>query len=155
MEEAERQRLRERANIYIEVQDGGINIQEVRNFYQADMKKEGKGGLLNDKAGKQKGAPSAGDAVTTCDATPVGEVLFQFIHPEVEESEEKKIHQSVKKLVRRFGVKEICEYLAMMAEEKKILLPQSVKNAYDELLRMGMPEGEGYAYKTFEKYYTR
>lgn len=49
MEDTERQRLRERANTYIEVQDGGINIQEVHHFYQADMKKGGSGkGLVSD-----------------------------------------------------------------------------------------------------------
>lgn len=104
----------------------------------------------------EKNMPTRVDsAVETPSPLPAGELLFQFIHPEVEESEEQRIHQSVKKLVKRFGVKEICEYLLKMAGEKKILLPQSVKSAYDELQRMGMPEGEGYAYKTFEKYYTR
>ena len=83
------------------------------------------------------------------------EELFHFIHPEVEDSEEVKIHQAVKKLVKRFGVKEICDYLSQMADEKKILLPQGVKVAYDELVRMGMPNGEGFALKTFEKYYRK
>lgn len=83
------------------------------------------------------------------------EELFHFIHPEVEDSEEVKIHQAVKKLVKRFGVKEICDYLSQRASEKKILLPQSVKVAYEELVRMGMPDGEGFALKTFEKYYRK
>lgn len=89
------------------------------------------------------------------DTIPADEELFHFIHPEVEDSEEVKIHQAVKKLVKRFGVKEICDYLSQMASEKKILLPQSVKVAYDELVRMGMPNGEGFALKTFEKYYRK
>ena len=97
----------------------------------------------------------ANDDVTKRDAIPAGEELFHFIHPEVEDSEEVKIHQAVKKLVKRFGVKEICDYLSQMAREKKVLLPQKPNVAYDELVRMGMPSGEGFALKTFEKYYRK
>lgn len=97
----------------------------------------------------------ADDAVTKCDAIPVDEDLFHFIHPEVEDCEEAKIHQSVKKLVSRFGIQQICDYLSQMARERKILLPLSAKTAYDELVRMGMPNGEGFALKTFEKYYRK
>ena len=93
--------------------------------------------------------------VTKPDAIPAGEELFHFIHPEVDDSEEVKIHQAVKKLVKRFGVKEICDYLSQMAREKKVLLPQKPNVAYDELVRMGMPNGEGFALKTFEKYYRK
>ena len=97
----------------------------------------------------------ANDDVTKRDAIPAGEELFHFIHPEVDDSEEVKIHQAVKKLVKRFGVKEICDYLSQMAREKKVLLPQKPNVAYDELVRMGMPNGEGFALKTFEKYYRK
>lgn len=95
------------------------------------------------------------DDVTKSDAIPVDEELFHFIHPEVEDSEEVKIHKAVKNLVKRFGVKEICDYLSQMASEKKILLPQKPNVAYDELVRMGMPNGDGFALKTFEKYYRK
>ena len=97
----------------------------------------------------------ANDDVTKRDAIPADEELFHFIHPEVDDSEEVKIHQAVKKLVKRFGVKEICDYLSQMAREKKVLLPQKPNVAYDELVRMGMPNGEGFALKTFEKYYRK
>ena len=97
----------------------------------------------------------ANDDVTKRDAIPAGEELFHFIHPEADDSEEVKIHQAVKKLVKRFGVKEICDYLSQMAREKKVLLPQKPNVAYDELVRMGMPNGEGFALKTFEKYYRK
>ena len=97
----------------------------------------------------------ANDDVTKRDAIPAGEELFHFIHPEVDDSEEVKIHQAVKKLVKRFGVKEICDYLSQMSNEKKVLLPQKPNVAYDELVRMGMPNGEGFALKTFEKYYRK
>ena len=49
----------------------------------------------------------------------------------------------------------MCAYLGQLADEGKLLLPQSVKAAYDELLRMGMPTDEGFAYKTFSKYYRK
>lgn len=107
------------------------------------------------KQGVQNVVPAADDGVTKRDAIPAGEELFHFIHPEVDDSEEVKIHQAVKKLVKRFGVKEICDYLSQMANEKKILLPQKPNVAYDELVRMGMPSGEGFALKTFEKYYRK
>lgn len=97
----------------------------------------------------------ANDDVTKRDAIPAGEELFHFIHPEVDDSEEVKIHQAVKKLVKRFGVKEICDYLSQLAGEKKVLLPQKPNVAYDELVRMGMPNGERFALKTFEKYYRK
>ena len=97
----------------------------------------------------------ANDDVTKRDAIPAGEELFHFIHPEVDDSEEVKIHQAVKKLVKRFGVKEICDYLSQMASEKKVLLPQKPNVAYDELVRMGMPNGERFALNTFEKYYRK
>ena len=97
----------------------------------------------------------ANDGVTNRDAIPAGEELFHFIHPEVDDSEEVKIHQAVKKLVKRFGVKEICDYLSQLAGEKKVLLPQKPNVAYDELVRMGMPNGERFALKTFEKYYRK
>lgn len=89
------------------------------------------------------------------DAMHPEEELFVFVHPEVDDAEEAMIHRQVKRLVRHFGMKEICDYLYDMAKAKKILLPQRVNAIYDELVRMGMPTGEGYAQKTFEKYYKR
>ena len=83
------------------------------------------------------------------------EALFHFIHPEIGTDEEQRIHQQVKRLVNRFGVQEICKYLGQLAEQNKIFLPQSVEVAYTEMKRMGMPDGEGYAYKTFAKYYRK
>lgn len=95
------------------------------------------------------------DGATGGDAIPVDKELFHFIHPEVNDAEAVSVHQQVKRLVSRFGIQQICEYLSQMASERKILLPTGVKAAYDELVRMGMPEGEGFAYKTFEKYYKK
>lgn len=95
------------------------------------------------------------DDVTGRDNIPVAEEMFHFIHPEVDETQAVDVHKQVKRLVGRFGIQQICDYLNQLASERKVLLPPSVKVAYEELLRMGMPEGEGFAYKTFEKYYKK
>lgn len=83
------------------------------------------------------------------------EELFRFIHPSVFGGGEWQVHNEVKHLVARQGIQEICAYLKKMADEKKILLPQSPSAAYAELVRMGMPSGEGFNEKTFQKYYRR
>ena len=81
------------------------------------------------------------------------EDLFHFIHPSVDEDQEWAVHREVKRLVKRNGVQEICLYLKQMATEKKVLLPQMPSVAYAELVRMGMPCGEGFNESTFRKYY--
>lgn len=81
------------------------------------------------------------------------EELFHFIHPSIGEKEGWQIHDEVKRLVKRQGLQEICSYLKQMANDKKILLPQNQGKAYAELVRMGMPSGDGYNEKTFQKYY--
>lgn len=82
------------------------------------------------------------------------EDLFRFIHPAVDtEEKEWAIHDEVKRLVTRQGVQEICQYLEQMKKDRKILLPQSPGKAYAELVRMGMPSGEGFNEKTFQKHY--
>lgn len=83
------------------------------------------------------------------------EELFHFIHPSVDSREERQIHEEVKRLVTRQGIQEICLYLKLLGDERKILLPQNAERAYNELVRMGMPDGVGYSLKTFQKYYKR
>lgn len=88
-------------------------------------------------------------------STARDEELFRFIHPAVECELERGIHEQVKRLVMRQGIQEICAYLKQLADEKKILLPQNSEKAYNELVRIGMPDGEGFSLKTFQKYYTK
>ena len=83
------------------------------------------------------------------------EELFKFIHPAITGEEERKIHEQVKKLVTRQGIQEICKYLTKLESEEKIYLPQSADTAYTELVRMGMPCGDGFSIKTFMKYYKK
>lgn len=100
------------------------------------------------KAKKPSEAPAA-------EVKETKEELFKFIHPTVSEEQEQKIHNEVKRLVASQGIQEICQYLLQMVLDKKILLPQSADSAYTELVRMGMPDGEGFQKKTFMKYYKK
>ena len=127
----------------VDVQPGGINIQNVEHLYQADILKQ----LGIELAVKQKGEAAA----------PVGRAgkpTF-FVHPSVDTDTAWQIHDEIARLVTRQGIQEICKYLAQLSADKKVLLPQNAEKAYNELVRLGMPDGEGYSLKTFTKYYKR
>ena len=83
------------------------------------------------------------------------EELFHFIHPEIEEEEAWRINKAIKRLVTHHGIQDICQYLYEMSCDKKILLPQNAEKAYEELVRMGMPDGECFTLKTFRNCYKR
>ena len=78
-----------------------------------------------------------------------------FIHPSVDVDQEWQVHEEIERLVARQGIQEICKYLTQLSEARKVLLPQNAEKAYNELVRLGMPNGEGYSLKTFQKYYKR
>lgn len=92
--------------------------------------------------------------------SPVGicqerdEELCHFIHPSVDSQQEWHIHDEVKRLASRQGIQEICRHLQQMRKDHKVLLPQAPSIAYMELVRMGMPCGEGFNESTFRKYYS-
>ena len=83
------------------------------------------------------------------------EEMFHFVHPEIEDKEAWRIHNVVKRLVTQHGIQEICRYLYKMSLNEKILLPQNPSIAYKELTRIGMPDGDGFNLKTFQKYYKK
>jgi len=83
------------------------------------------------------------------------EELFHFVHPELGDEEAWRIHDAVKRVVKLQGIQMICQYLTQLKNEKKALLPPSPSAAYAELLRMGMPDGEGFNETTFRKYYNK
>lgn len=118
------------------------------------------GSNVNHYGGKEEKGSTEDNASTTeegCTAS-IGEdeELCRFIHPTVDNrSQEIQIHNEVKRLVRSQGVKDICSYLQVMKADKKILLPESPSKAYQEMVRMGMPSGEGFNEKTFQKYYKK
>jgi hypothetical protein len=82
--------------------------------------------------------------------------FFKYIHPSVTDDREKlQLHKEITNLVTNYAIPEICSYLKGMAKEKRIMLPTQSSTAYDELVRMGMPNGEGFTLKTFQNNYTR
>lgn len=83
------------------------------------------------------------------------EELFRFVHPELDEAEAWRIHDAVKRIVKLQGIQMICQYLVQLKNEKKVLLPPNPSAAYTELVRMGMPDGDGFNETTFRKYYNK
>ena len=103
--------------------------------------------------GKGQGARDEGQGARN-EGQERDEELTLFVHPAVE-SGEWQVHDQLKRLVKRHGMQEICQYLTQLREENKVLLPLNAEKAYNELVRLGMPHGEGYTLKTFTKYYKR
>jgi hypothetical protein len=83
------------------------------------------------------------------------EELFHFVHPELDDTEAWRIHDAVKRVVKLQGIQMICQYLMQLKGEKKVLLPPNPSAAYVELVRMGMPDGEGFNETTFRKYFNK
>ena len=83
------------------------------------------------------------------------EELFHFVHPELDETEAWRIHDAVKRVVKLQGIQMICMYLTQLKGDKKVLLPPIPSAAYAELVRLGMPDGEGFNETTFRKYYNK
>ena len=78
---------------------------------------------------------------------------FHFIHPSLDDEEGWKIHNEVKRLVRRQSVPDIIKYLRNLESDNIILLPTVSSVAYDELVRMGMPSTGGFSKEHFRKQY--
>lgn len=119
-------------------------LDKTQQLIRQDMEK-----LLPEQA--QKPSPSLAAAATSDQE----EELLHFIHPEIEEEEAWKIHRAIKRLVTSQGIQEICQYLKQLADTKKVLLPINAEKIYKELVRLGMPDGEGYTIKTFRNSYMR
>jgi hypothetical protein len=81
--------------------------------------------------------------------------LFHFVHPELNDEEAWRVHDAVKRVVKLQGLQMICQYLSQLRGENKVLLPPNPSAAYTELVRMGMPNGEGFSETTFRKYYNK
>ena len=81
--------------------------------------------------------------------------LFHFVHPELNDEEAWRVHDAVKRVVKLQGIQMICQYLSQLRDENKVLLPPNPSAAYTDLVRMGMPNGEGFSETTFRKYYNK
>ncbi len=99
-------------------------------------------------------APSAAEIPSAAD-NDGDEELFHFAHPSLDDNQARQVHLEVKRLVRRRTVQDICLYLERMQKEGRVLLPMMPSVAYAELVRMGMPSGEGFSEKNFQKNYRR
>lgn len=134
-----------------------ININKVHEAYRdawarkREVEVNTSGMSIKDKVVEETKSHHTGQSFVST----IKEELFHFIHPAIDDKEALCIHNEVKRLLIRSGIQEICKYLFQMAKDKKILLPQSPLIAYQELLRMGMPTGEGFNDKTFYKYYMK
>jgi FMN phosphatase YigB (HAD superfamily) len=83
------------------------------------------------------------------------EERFHFVHPEIEDEEAWRIHQAIKRLVAYQKIPEICAYLKELKQKGKVLLPSVSAVMYKELVRLGMPTGDGYSEKHFSNSYTK
>ena len=130
----------------------GFNI---KNNYgpNIEVNAGGKVTLVQGKDGLWHTAPTEEQRIDNSQER--NEELFHFVHPELDETEAWRIHDAVKRVVKLQGIQMICQYLTQLKNEKKALLPPSPSAAYAELLRMGMPDGEGFNETTFRKYYNK
>jgi hypothetical protein len=120
-----------------------------------NVEKGGIGIMINGKEVDLKDVQRKMASPTSKDKERQGEV-FKFIHPAVDSKDtEWQIHDEIQRLVSKQGIQEICQYLKQMASEKRILLPQNAEKVYNELVRIGMPNGEGYNLKTFRNCYSK
>lgn len=113
--------------------------------------------VLKDILRKNEEAPVGNNMENTpvCNNQERYEDLFHFVHPELDEAEARRIHNAVKRVVKRQGIQMICIYLMQLKGEKKVLLPPNPSVVYIELVRTGMPDGEGFNETTFRKYYNK
>jgi hypothetical protein len=117
-------------------------LDKTQQLVRQDMEK-----LLPEQA--QKPSPSLAAAATSDQE----EELFHFIHPSLDDDEGWKIHNEVKRLVRRMSIPDIIKYLRILESENIILMPTVSSVAYDELVRMGMPNTGGFSKEHFRKQY--
>ena len=84
---------------------------------------------------------------------PSEEERFHFIHVEIEDDEAWHIHRAIKRLVAIYNIPEICAYLKEQKQNGKLMLPSNPKVLYNELVRLGMPTGDGFSEKNFSNIY--
>jgi FMN phosphatase YigB (HAD superfamily) len=77
------------------------------------------------------------------------EERFHYIHVEIEDEEAWRIHDAIKRLVANYRIPDICAYLKELKQKGKLMLPSNPSGMYSELVRLGMPNGEGFSEKNF------
>lgn len=113
------------------------------------------------ESGEANAAPVV-DAVVMPPSKPIhqnaqerDEERFHFVHPELDDEEAWHIHDTMKRLVAYQKVPEICAYLKELKQKGKVMLPSVSAVMYKELVRLGMPTGDGYSEKHFSNSYTK
>ncbi len=86
---------------------------------------------------------------------PEEEERFHYIHVEIEDEEAWHIHHAIKRLVANYSIPEICKYLKEQKQNGKLMLPSDSSAMYNELVRLGMPDGKGFSEKNFSNSYTK
>ena len=81
--------------------------------------------------------------------------IFHFVHPELGDEEAWRIHDAVKRLVANQRVPEICAYLKEQKKKGMLMLPSIPSVMYNELVRLGMPQGDGFTEKHFRNSYMK
>ena len=99
--------------------------------------------------------PTDAEEVPVVKSQERNEERFHFVHPEIEDDEAWRIHDAVKRLVAYQRVPEICAYLKELKQKGKVLLPSVSAVMYNELVRLGMPTGDGYSEKHFSNSYMK
>ena len=83
------------------------------------------------------------------------EELFHFVYPELDETEAWRIHDAIKRVVANYRIPDICAFLKEQKQNGKLMLPSNPSNMYNELVRLGMPNGEGFSEKNFSNSYMK
>lgn len=122
------------------IENGGIGVQKV--YYGADA-------LNTDDC------QSSSSQSSTAIACRQKEELFHFIHPKLDEAKAWSVHVAVKRLATNYRIPDICEYLKKLSSQEELLLPSNPSLMYAELVRLGMPTGEGFSEKNFSNSYTK
>lgn len=85
-----------------------------------------------------------------------GEERFKFVDPRLGEADAWRVHFVIKRLVKFLPMIDISRYLWKMEFiNQEVYLPGEPKKAYDELVRMGMPNGKKYSLVTYTKYHKK
>lgn len=103
----------------------------------------------------QEGDDTKAQGLPTANSHERDEERFHFVHPEIDDDEAWRIHDALKRLVAHQKVPEICAYLKELKQKGKVMLPSISAIMYNELVRLGMPTGEGYSEKHFSNSYTK
>ena len=130
-------------------------VKEQNNYFGNVQKIESSGGVKANPIIDAEVVKTTDTCQSSTNSQQRNEALFHFVHPELDETEAWRIHDAVKRIVKLQGIQMICQYLVQLKDEKKVLLPPNPSAAYAELVRMGMPDGEGFNEATFRKYYNK